>query len=69
MRRLNHRFLLAALSGPLLATATAFAQNVPPEPSISTKAAVWPGYLVAGLFVAILVVLTLFPSKRSAEDI
>lgn len=68
MRRSTNR-LLVALSGPLLATATAFAQNAPPEPNISTKAAVWPGYLVAGLFVGILVVLTLFPSKRQAADL
>ena len=61
--------LLVAVGGPLLATATAFAQNAPPEPNISTKAAVWPGYLVAGLFAAILVVLTLFPSKRQATDL
>ena len=69
MRRLTNTILIAILASPLAAPTTAVAQNVPRDPNIGQKESVWIGYLIAGVFAAILVALTLFPSKRQSEDL
>ena len=63
--------ILAAIFAALLPAAVAFAQAVPPQPNIPTgqRSPVWLGYIVAFIFLAILVIATLLPSKRSREDI
>ena len=65
-----HR-IITATTAVLLPAAVAFAQAVPPPPNIPStqRSAVWLGYIVAFVFVAILVIATLLPSKRSREDI
>jgi hypothetical protein len=65
-----HR-IITATTAVLLPAVVAFAQAVPPPPNIPStqRSAVWLGYIVAFLFVAILVIATLIPSKRSREDI
>lgn len=60
--------LFAFLATPLGVAATAFAQYDPDLQS-SQKTDLWLGYLVAAIFAAILVALTLFPSKRQSEDL
>jgi crotonobetainyl-CoA:carnitine CoA-transferase CaiB-like acyl-CoA transferase len=69
MRRHFHHLLSLVISSPLWAPATAMAQNVPRDPQISQRSPIWLGYLVAGVFGAILIVLTLLPSKRQHEDL
>ncbi|MBC02280.1 MAG: hypothetical protein CMJ34_03105 [Phycisphaerae bacterium] len=71
MRRITNTILIAFLASPFAATATAFAQNAPRDPNIGQgqRSSVWLGYLIAGIFAAILVALTLFPSKRQSEDL
>jgi heme A synthase len=69
MRRHFHRLLGLALTSPLLAPATAMAQNAPRDPQIGQRSPVWLGYLVAAVFAGILIVLTLFPSKRQHDDL
>ena len=71
MRRLTNTVLVAILASPFAATATAFAQNAPRDPNIGQgqRTSVWLGYLIAGVFAAILVGLTLFPSKRQSQDL
>ena len=64
-----HR-IIAATTAVLLPVVVAFAQ-APPQPNIPTgqRSPVWLGYIVAFIFIAILVIATLLPSKRSREDI
>jgi hypothetical protein len=69
MRRHFHRLLALALTSPLLAPATALAQNAPRDPQIGQRSPIWLGYLVAAVFGAILILLTLLPSKRQHEDL
>ena len=71
MRRLANTLLVSILASPLAVTATAVAQAVPRDPNIGQgqRTSVWIGYLIAGVFAAILVGLTLFPSKRQSEDL
>jgi heme A synthase len=69
MRRHFHRLLGLALTSPLLAPATALAQNAPRDPQIGQRSPVWLGYLVAAVFGGILIVLTLLPSKRQHDDL
>ena len=71
MRRLTNHLLVAILASPFAATAMAFAQSAPRDPNIgqAQRTPIWLGYLVAGIFATILVVLTLFPSKRQSEDV
>ena len=59
------------VASPFAATAMAFAQSAPRDPNIgqAQRTPIWLGYLVAGIFATILVVLTLFPSKRQSEDV
>jgi hypothetical protein len=69
MRRFSNTILLAVLASPLAATTVTLAQNAPRDPDIGTRTQVWPGYIIAGVFAAILISLTLFPSKRQPEDL
>ncbi len=69
MRRHFHRLICLALTSPLLAPATAMAQNAPRDPQIGQRSPIWLGYLVAAVFAGILIVLTLFPSKRQHDDL
>jgi hypothetical protein len=69
MRRITNTIMIAILASPLAATATAFAQNAPRDPNIGKGNSPLLGYLIAGVFAAILVALTLFPSKRQSEDL
>ncbi len=71
MRRLSNLLLFAFLASPLGVAATAFAQAIPRDPNIGQgqRTPLWLGYLVAAIFAAILVALTLFPSKRQSEDL
>ena len=69
MKRVQN--LIATCAAVLLPAAVAFAQAIPPQPNIPTgqRSPVWLGYIVAFIFVAILIIATLLPSKRSREDI
>ena len=69
MRRITNTIMIAILASPLAATATAFAQHAPRAPNIGKGNSPLLGYLIAGVFAAILVALTLFPSKRQSEDL
>jgi hypothetical protein len=66
MRRHFYSLLAMALTSPLLVPATALAQD---DPKISQKSSVLPGYLAAAFFGGVLILLTLFPSKRQHEDL
>jgi len=69
MKRVQN--LIVTTAAVLLPAAVACAQAVPDPPNIPTgqRSPVWLGYLVAFVFIAILVIATLLPSKRSREDI
>ncbi|GEM_PF-5039786 len=69
MQRFIRPLVAIALALPFSSTAIALAQNAPRDPSIGTRSAVWMGYFVAAVFAGILLVLTLFPSKRQHEDL
>ncbi|MBT8487113.1 MAG: hypothetical protein HKO59_02865 [Phycisphaerales bacterium] len=57
---------------PLLAwltPAVAFAQETaPPQPSLGRYPAIWVGYLVIMVLLAIVVAVSLMPSKRGHQD-
>ena len=61
--------LLVAVT-PLLLPVLAMAQDdgAPPEPTLRRTAPLWLGYLVMFLLVAVVVVVSLIPSKRSHQD-
>lgn len=63
--------LVAIFGALLLPAAVALAQAAPPQPNIPSgqRSPIWLGYLVAFVFMAILVIATLMPSKRSREDV
>ena len=56
-------------AGPLGPAAVALAQDVPRDPNVAQRTPVFIGYLVAAVFLIILVLLTLFPSKRQQQDL
>ncbi len=60
---------VAMLAGPLGSTAIALAQDAPRDPNVAQRTPVFVGYLVAAVFLTILVLLTLFPSKRQQQDL
>lgn len=60
---------LAVLTGPLGPAAIALAQDAPRDPEITKRTPVFLGYLVAAVFLTVLVLLTLFPSKRQQQDL
>ncbi|MDG2021666.1 MAG: hypothetical protein P8J59_06925 [Phycisphaerales bacterium] len=69
MQRFIRPLMAITLALPFSSTAIALAQNAPRDPSIGTRSPMWLGYLAAAFFAAILLVLTLFPSKRQHEDL
>ncbi len=60
---------IAVLASPFGGTAIALAQDAPRDPNVAQRSPVFVGYLVAAVFLTILVLLTLFPSKRSQQDV
>lgn len=53
----------------LLAPAVAWAQSAaPPEPGLRRTAAPWVGYLVIFVLLALVLAVSLIPSKRGHQD-
>ena len=72
MHRLSKALVATMFALPFSDTAIVFAQNATGrlrDPTIGTKSSVWMGYFVAAVFAGILLLLTLFPSKRQHEDL
>ncbi len=69
MHRLSKALVATMFALPFSDTAVVFAQNAPRDPTIGTRSSVWLGYFVAAVFAGILLLLTLFPSKRQHEDL
>ena len=69
MHRFIRPLIVIILALPFTSTAIALAQNAPRDPSIGIRSPIWMGYLAAAFFAAVLLVLTLFPSKRQHEDL
>ena len=52
----------------LVAPAVAWAQTAPPEPGLRRTAAPWVGYLVIFVLLAVVLAVSLIPSKRGHQD-
>ena len=65
------QIIIVSILAVLIPAAIATAQGAPQEPNLSGagRSAVWIGYVAAFFFVAVLVIATILPSKRSQEDI
>lgn len=63
--------IVASILVALIPAAIAVAQGAPQEPNLSggSRSAVWIGYVAAFFFVAVLVIATILPSKRSQDDL
>jgi hypothetical protein len=48
--------------------AVALAQTAPPPPQLQKVPPVWLGYLVMALLLAVVLAVSLMPSKRSHQD-
>jgi len=67
----RHRPLAASafvLLLPMLLSASAWAQSVPPEPRITRTYPVWIGYGIGAVLVVMIVLVSLMPSKRAHQD-
>ncbi|MCH2160341.1 MAG: hypothetical protein MK085_00560 [Phycisphaerales bacterium] len=63
--------IVTSILAALIPAAIAVAQATPPEPNLSgaSRSPVWVGYVAAFFFVAVLVIATILPSKRSQDDL
>ncbi len=69
MRRLHRTTLLALRAAAVLAPAIAMAQSsAPPAPTLSRSLAPWVGYIVMVLLLALVMGVSLMPSKRGHQD-
>ena len=60
--------LVAALPVWLLAGAAWAQGNVPDPPTLNRSAPVWLGFLIMFVLVAVVMAVSLMPSKRSHQD-
>lgn len=68
-RRVALRLTCAALALPYVAPVLAFAQdNAPPQPSLKRYPQPWIGFLVMFLLAAVVIAVSIFPSKRGHQD-
>jgi hypothetical protein len=60
----------AALVATLIWPPVAFAQRAeaPPQPSLSSVPPVWLGYLIMFVLLAVVLAVSLMPSKRGHQD-
>lgn len=69
MRRLHRTMLLALRAAAVLAPAIAMAQeSAPPAPALSRWLPPWVGYIVMVLLLALVMGVSLMPSKRGHQD-
>lgn len=73
MRRIIQQFLVRPIPVLLLAMmaswpSIALAQTAPPPPALTRTPQVWVGYLVMALLLAVVLAVSLMPSKRSHQD-
>jgi FtsH-binding integral membrane protein len=65
----RHLMRLAATLAPLAAAAAAWAQdNAPPQPRLSKSAPAWMGFAVMVILLALVIGVSLMPSKRGHQD-
>lgn len=67
-RGLTRLSCLMVLVVVVLMPAIALAQEVPPAVTLRRHPPVWLGYLVMFVLMAIVIVVSLMPSKRSHQD-
>ena len=62
--------LIPVLAGTLavLSSAACWAQGAVPEPTLSRSSKVWMGYAVMFVLAAVVIAVSLMPSKRSHQD-
>jgi len=72
MKHMTMRTLAGATgtAATLLCSAAAFSQTAPPSPSLQDTAGppAWVGYLIMFLLFAVIIAVSLMPTKRSHQD-
>jgi hypothetical protein len=68
LRRRSISLLAAAAALPLLAAAPAGAPGAPPMPGLDRGQPVWLGFAVMFVLAALVIAVSLMPSKRSHQD-
>ena len=69
LRRLSCRVGVAVMMAvAILAPAIAFAQEGPPSPSLRRYPPAWVGFFVMFVLLAVIVTISLMPSKRGHQD-